>query len=66
MTDRQLAESEKKSLDNPQDLFDIFSRQIKEMAFELQFGNLIVEFKVRNGLIKEAHRISEEVKLRPF
>lgn len=61
-----LEENSEKNLQSKKDLANIFIEQIKQMAFELQFGNLIVNFKVRNGVIKEAHKISEELKLRPF
>lgn len=56
----------KKSLTDRQDLLKIYSRQIEQKAFELQFGNLIVQYKVRNGEVKEAHVLREEIKLRPF
>ncbi len=66
MSEQDLEDNQKKSLTNDSDLLDTFSRQIREMAFELQFGNLVIDFKIRGGEIKEAHRISESVKLRPF
>jgi hypothetical protein len=66
MAEQEIGEFEKKSVENTGDLLDIYSRQIRNMAYELQFGNLVVEFKVRNGEVKEAHKISDAIKLRPF
>jgi hypothetical protein len=66
MAEQEIVEFEKKSVENTGDLLDIYSRQIRNMAYELQFGNLVVEFKVRNGEVKEAHKISDAIKLRPF
>lgn len=48
------------------DLLEVFHRQIAEKAFELQYGNLIVKFTVRNGVVKEGHILNEEIRLRPF
>jgi len=66
MAEQQLEDNQKKDLTNTSDLLDTFSKQIRQMAFELQFGDLTVRFKVRNGSVKEAHRISDAIKLRPF
>jgi hypothetical protein len=66
MAEQEIGKFEKKSVENTGDLLDIYSRQIRNMAYELQFGNLVVEFKVRNGEVKEAHKISDVIKLRPF
>lgn len=68
---RPLLEGEnnsKKLLTNEpeRDLLGVFSRQIAEKAFELQYGNLVVKFKVRKGAVKDAHLLAEEIKLRPF
>jgi len=66
MAEQELGELEKKSVENTEDLLDIYSRQIRNMAYELQFGNLVIDFKIRNGEVKEAHKVSDAVKLRPF
>jgi len=66
MAEQELGENQKKIIANTGDLLDTYSRQIKNMAYELQYGNLVIDFKVRNGEVKEAHRVLEKVKLRPF
>ena len=66
MPEQQLENNQKKGVANTEDLLDTFGRQIRNLAYELQFGNIVVDYKVRNGEIKEAHRVAERLKLRPF
>lgn len=63
---KQLNKNLEKSIEKSPDILDNYCRQIRDLAHELQFGKLTVEFKVRDGEVKEAHKISEAVKLRPF
>jgi len=66
MPAQELENNQKKVLASTGDLLDTFSRQIRDLALELQYGDLVIDFKIRNGVVKEAHKISEVVKLRPF
>lgn len=66
MADNDLKKSSEKSLTSGLDLLDTYTRQIRDMALELQYGELTVCFKIREGHVKEAHKLQEAVKLRPF
>lgn len=48
------------------DLLALFSRQIAEKAFDLQYGNMTVRFTVVNGTVRECHVLAPEIKLRPY
>lgn len=58
--------TEKKGLTAENSLLNVFTRQIDDKAWELQYGELTVTFKVRAGAIKEAHIIEKKEKLQPF
>ena len=66
MPEQTLEKNQKKPLTKEVDLLSIYTRQIKDLAYELQYGELVIKFKVRDGEVKEAHKIQESIKLRPF
>ena len=57
---------EEKGLTPGKDYLNIFGRQIQNKAFEVQYGEMTVKFKVRGGVIREAHILDVSEKLRPF
>ena len=48
------------------DLMDVFARQIKQRAMELQYGSLEIRFTVSQGVVKQARLVSREEVLTPF
>ena len=56
----------KKALTPQTDLLTVFQGQIKFKAWELQYGDLHVIYKVRGGEIKEATVTHKTEKLRPY
>ena len=44
----------------------IYLDQITQKAFELQYGNLTVDFKVKSGQIIDAHVVMQRERLRPY
>ena len=61
-----MPEVEKKPLTGENCLLTVFHRQIKAKAFDLQFGEMTVVYKVRKGHVKEARIVQTAEKLQPF
>ena len=61
-----MPEVEKKPLTGENCLLSVFQRQITAKAFELQFGELTVKYKLRRGEVKEANIVQTTEKLQPF
>jgi len=65
MSEQQLKDNQKKDLQNKPDRLLIYIEQIKQKAFELQYGSLHVEFKIYNGQIENGKITRKEENLRP-
>lgn len=64
--EKKNTEKSKKELTGDSALLNTYIEQIEQKAFELQFGNLILGLKVRNGQVKEVLVLDKQEKLRPF